>query len=413
MRAEVVTIGTELLLGEIENTNASYIARCLTTVGLDMYYQITVGDNEERLAGVLTDALKRSQVIITTGGLGPTVDDITREAVARATGRDLELREDLLAQIEALFSRWDVDMGPNNRRQANIPRGALAIENPKGTAPGFIVENEGSAIISLPGVPREMRFLMQEQVIPYLKRRFGLHGVIRSRTLKVVGLGESRVDERITDLEQGSNPTVGLAAHPGQVDVRITAKADDEESAAEMIRPVEQEIRRRLGDSIFGVDEETLEGVVAALLAERKLRLNILETNTMGQLFQSLKGTPDGDATLGQGLLIATREGLSEAFPQVASLLEREGFPSQVLARDLARSLNRPDGRDLSLAIVGDLAVDIDPYSESAGRTYMTLVGPGFQEEASLPYGGISDLVKRRATVTALNLIRRWLLRSG
>jgi len=413
LRAEVVTIGTELLLGEIENTNASYIARCLTTIGLDMYYQITVGDNEERLAGVLTDALKRSQVIITTGGLGPTVDDITREAVARATGRDLELREDLLAQIEALFSRWDVDMGPNNRRQANIPRGALAIENPKGTAPGFIVENEDSAIISLPGVPHEMRFLMQEQVIPYLKRRFGLHGVIRSRTLKVVGLGESRVDERITDLEQGSNPTVGLAAHPGQVDVRITAKADDEESAAEMIRPVEQEIRRRLGDSIFGVDEETLEGVVAALLAERELRLNILETNTMGQVLQSLKGTPDGDATLGQGLLIATPEGLSEAFPQVAPLLEQEGFPSQVLALDLARSLNRPDGRDLSLAVVGDLAVDIDPYSESAGRTYMALVGPGFQEEASLPYGGISDLVKRRATVTALNLIRQWLLRSG
>jgi nicotinamide-nucleotide amidase len=220
------------------------------------------------------------------------------------------------------------------------------------------------------------------------------------------------VDERITDLEQGSNPTVGLAAHPGQVDVRITAKADDEESAAEMIRPVEQEIRRRLGDLIFGVDEETLEGVVAALLAERELRLNILETNTMGQVLQSLKGTPDGDATLGQGLLIATPEGLSEAFPQVAPLLEREGFPSQVLALDLARSLNRPDGRDLSLAIVGDLAVDIDPYSESAGRTYMALVGPGFQEEASLPYGGISDLVKRRATVTALNLIRRWLLRS-
>jgi nicotinamide-nucleotide amidase len=258
-----------------------------------------------------------------------------------------------------------------------------------------------------------MRFLMQEEVIPYLRRRFGLHGVIRSRTLKVSGLGESRVDERINDLELGSNPTVGLAAHPGQVDIRITAKADSDEAAAEMIRPMEGEIRRRLGDWIFGADEETLEGVVAALMAERKLRLNILETNTMGQVFGSLKGTPHGDATLGQGVLIATQEGLAEAFPQIAPLLEKEGFPSQVLASDLARRLNRPDSCDLSMAIVGDLAANIDAYSEHTGRTFMALVGPDFQEEASLPYGGISDLVKRRATTTALNLIRRRLLRIG
>ena len=412
MRAEVVTVGTELLLGEIENTNASYVARCLVTIGLDMHYQITVGDNEERLAGVLRDAARRSQVVITTGGLGPTVDDITREAVTRATGRELELREELLSQIEELFARWGFAMGPNNRRQAFIPKGALAIENPRGTAPGFIVEHEGSSIIALPGVPSEMRFLMQETVIPYLRERFELRGLILSRTLKVAGLGESRVDERITDLEQGSNPTVGLAAHPGQVDVRITAKAGDEESALAMILPVEREIRQRLGDAIFGADEETLEGVVAGLLAGRGLKLSILETNTLGSIFQSLKSVIGAGGGLGQGLLIADQGELAAAFPEAGPIIEKS-YPSQELARGLAEALRARAGAALALAVVGDLEADLDPYSTSAGRTYMALASPEGCEESALPYGGLSELVRRRATVTALDLIRLWLLKGA
>src|SRR5574341_444298 len=209
MHAEIIAIGTELLLGELVDTNSAFIAKKLQTIGVPLHYTSTVGDNPDRIVSVIRHAVARSEVVITTGGLGPTVDDMTREAVAQATGRPLVFDEDLLKQIEDRFSRWGRKMSENNRRQAYRPEGSLPIENPVGTAPSFIVDLGERVTISLPGVPREMEYLMDAAVLPYLRQRFNLTGLIRSRELKVSGLGESVVDEQVGDLEKLSNPAVG------------------------------------------------------------------------------------------------------------------------------------------------------------------------------------------------------------
>ena len=260
MRGEIVAVGTELLLGQIVDTNSAYIARLLTTVGLDVHFKCTVGDNLERLKGTLQTALRRADVIITTGGIGPTLDDLTRDAVAEATGRPLVFQPDLFAQIQGFFFRLGRPVGENNRRQAFIPEGAIPIENPVGTAPGFIVEQSGQAIISVPGVPHEMRHFMDHSVMPYLRAKLGISDVIVSRVLKIFGIGESLVDERLADLiERGQNPTIGLLAHTqiGEVHVRLTAKAASEEAARALNSTLEGTVRKRLGDFIFGADEAT------------------------------------------------------------------------------------------------------------------------------------------------------------
>lgn len=289
MRAEVVSVGTELLLGEIIDTNATYIARALREIGVDLLYRSTVGDNEMRIAEVIDAALTRVDVVIVTGGLGPTVDDVTREGIVRATGRPLVFREDLLAQVKARFDALGVRMSENNRRQAHIPEGAEPIANPVGTAPIFVLETERGVIIVLPGVPGEMRHLLDHEIIPWLQAHLETPAVIRSRILRTVGVGESRIDSKIGDLMHGTNPTVGLAAHSGQTDIRITAKAADQEGAEALIAPMEAAIRERLGDWIYGTGEETVEAVVAAMLAERSATLAIHETGTGGLLAERLR----------------------------------------------------------------------------------------------------------------------------
>ena len=226
MIAEIVTIGTELLLGEIVDTNSAHIAQQLTAIGVDHFFSTTVGDNLERIMSALRLALSRADVVITTGGLGRTVDDVTREAVGAVAWRELEFQPRLLEQIEGFFQRRGATMSPNNRRQAYVPAGAVIIENPVGTAPAFAVELDQKAIVSLPGVPHEMAYLLREVVLPYLSQRMGEHAVILVRQVHSVCIGESMVDQQITDLMHQRNPSVGTRAHPGQTDICITAKAD-------------------------------------------------------------------------------------------------------------------------------------------------------------------------------------------
>ncbi|MBU2262647.1 MAG: CinA family nicotinamide mononucleotide deamidase-related protein, partial [Proteobacteria bacterium] len=226
MKAEIIAVGTELLLGQIVDTNSAHIAQQLTTVGLDLHFKSTVGDNLERIKSTLRNAMSRSDFIITTGGIGPTLDDLTREAVAEVLGRPLVFQQVLFDQISDFFARLGRTVSPNNRKQAYIPEGAITIENRVGTAPGFIAEQDGKAIITVPGVPHEMRYFMEHSVLPYLQNKSGIREVIVSRVLKLFGIGESLVDERLRDLiELGTNPTIGLLAHTqiGEIHIRLTA----------------------------------------------------------------------------------------------------------------------------------------------------------------------------------------------
>jgi nicotinamide-nucleotide amidase len=299
--AEIVTIGTEILLGAITDTNAGHIARKLASRGVDVYRKTSVGDNAERIAGAVREAAARADLVITTGGLGPTVDDPTRDALALAAGLPTEFRPELWEQIQAIFRRYGTQPTENNRRQAFVPRGATAIENPVGTAPAFIVEIDGRPVIALPGVPREMEHLLDHAVLPWLRTRFGLNSLLVIRTLHSAGLGESLVDTRLQDLETLSNPTVGLAAHAGRVDVRIAAKAADRAAAEALIAPVEAEVRARLGHRIYGADGETLADVLLGQIANLGWRLAAVEIGLGGRLVGPLAGAADAPRAFAQG----------------------------------------------------------------------------------------------------------------
>ncbi len=265
--AELITIGTELLLGEIVDTNTQYIARNLRDYGIDLFRATMVGDNPHRISQLMKEALTRADIVITTGGLGPTVDDPTREAAALAFDTTNEFHPELWEQIRQRFLKRSLNASDNNRKQAMIPTGAEIIPNPVGTAPSFILHKDGKTMVCLPGVPREMEYLLQISVLPWLRKNHDLKEIIKARVLHTAGVPESKVDELVGDLEELKNPTVGLLAHPGIVDIRITAKSESIQDADRMIQEVENVVRQRLGNDIFGVDGETLPQAVMRTIA--------------------------------------------------------------------------------------------------------------------------------------------------
>lgn len=316
--AEIITIGTEILLGEIVDTNTRYIARTLRSMGVDLYRTITIGDNIDRIASAIHNSMERADIVITTGGLGPTVDDPTREAVAKAIGVETEFREDLWEQVVETIARYGRKPSENQKRQAYVPKGALGIRNPVGTAPCFIVETERNAVISLPGVPSEMEQILHESMIPYLQKRFNLNEIIKVRVLHCAGLGEGMIDEKIADLETLSNPTVGLAAHTGVVDVRIAAKARNENEANEMIAVIEAQVRERLGNVVFGADEDKLEEVTLDLVVKRGWALTAIESGLDGILARKIPHTASFSNLEPAQLLEALRAARAESKAEIA-----------------------------------------------------------------------------------------------
>ncbi|MDE0609776.1 MAG: CinA family nicotinamide mononucleotide deamidase-related protein [Anaerolineaceae bacterium] len=372
INAEIVSIGTELLLGEITDTNSAYIARELRDIGVSVYRMTTLGDNEGRITGEIRQAMSRADVVITTGGLGPTVDDMTRQAVAVATGRDLVFHQFLLDDIAARFAGFRSNMTDNNRQQAWLPRDALLMENAVGTAPCFLVEHEGSVVISLPGVPREMRFVLATHVLPWLQKRYHL-GVIRAHVLRAAGIGESALDDLIgVDLLAARNPTVGLAAHSGVVDMRVTARAENESRANALIEVVAEELYRRAGAWIFGTEDDTIEAALVARLREGGHNLALSETgighalvDRLGQVagFRSVLRHAEAHDNL--DALPGSDEGLRDLASNYASTLARQhgSDVAIVVVSDPERLEDQAD-RDVGTAV----AVSVD--GQLASRVY-------------------------------------------
>jgi competence/damage-inducible protein CinA-like protein len=384
--AEIITIGTELLLGETTDTNTRFIAQTLRGLGVDLYRTQTVGDNAGRIAEAVGAALQRADIVITTGGLGPTVDDPTRQAIADAAGVTLEFHPELWGQIVARIARYGRTPTENQKRQAYIPQGSMVIENPVGTAPAFILETsplpmgEGAGVrvvITLPGVPREMETLLTDAVVPYLQKRFNLHDVITVRTLHVSGIGEGALDYQIGDLEALINPTVGLTAHSGIVDIRIAAKAGSPTEADRMIAKVEKDIRLRLGKDIFGVDSDTLEGITLEALAQRGWSLACVESGLDGTLLRRF----------GQARHLLYRGGNQEAL-QAGSLAHA--------AETIQQEFNTAAGLAVTLSISGERQ-DIS----------IAVITPLGQAERQLTYGGHPKNAVRWAVNTAIDWLRR------
>jgi competence/damage-inducible protein CinA-like protein len=315
MRIELIVIGSELTAGDVADTNTQSVARTFREAGLEVQRVTLVGDSLEQIAAAVREGLDRADALITTGGLGPTVDDPTREAVARAAGVELVFHPELWDTIRARFARLNRPISDNNRRQAFLPAGAAALPNPNGTAPGFALECGRSFLCAVPGVPGEMRPMIREQVLPLLASRAGRREVIRTRTIHVVGLGESIIDDRIGRWERSENPTAGLAAHAGMTDVRLTGRGADEAGAWAAIAAAEKEILSALEGHVLGTDEETLAGMILQCLPSRA-SLATVECGTDGALAGVL-GREGSDRFYG-GLMLA------------GTAREREDFPASV-----------------------------------------------------------------------------------
>jgi nicotinamide-nucleotide amidase len=302
LKAEIITSGTELLLGEIADSNTPYVADQLAALGIDLYYSSTVGDNYQRFSAVLEQAWERSDLIITTGGLGPTQGDITRNVIAGLLGEELTLDPDLKKELTGFFSTRGIEMPENNLKQANIIPSAVPLRNTSGTAPGWWVEKEGKIIVTLPGPPAELQSMWQYQVLPRLKKMSG--AVIVSRTIKTWGLSEAKVDELVSPFLSTANPTLAMYAGAGGIRLRITAKADTEEAARTLITEREKDIRDILDKYIWGVDDETLEGIIGGLLASGDMTLASAESFTGGLLAHALSGAPESEKFFKGGKII-------------------------------------------------------------------------------------------------------------
>ena len=406
MKAEIIILGTEILLGQIIDTNASFLARQLASIGFDVYRKTTVGDNEERIAEAIRSGIQHADVVITSGGLGPTVDDKTRDAVAHATDRELVLDEDLLAYITAFIKRRGFKLGKNNPRQAQIPSDSIPIHNPVGTAPGFIVNHNGSFVISLPGVPHELHHLMENTVLPFLKEEFGLQAIIKTRVLRTAGEGESKIDRQIAELEESNNPTVGLAAHPGAVDIRISAKAEHEDDALKMLDDMEARLRQRVGDIIFGMDEETIQETIVKLLVDQELSMAALETNTGGFIAHMLTHVPGG-LDVNVHTLVTTGRRIGDLLPDD---LIGEPIVSKEVAESLAEAIRKQAGVDIGLAVVGDEDPEVGPYSKRTGDTFVGVSLGDKIYSQHIQLGGISKDARTRIFNATMAMLRKCLL---
>ncbi|MCI8360741.1 MAG: competence/damage-inducible protein A [Clostridiales bacterium] len=409
MNGEIICVGTELLLGDIVNTNAQYLSRELAAMGISVFGQSTVGDNAARLKKVLGMAVARSQIVIITGGLGPTKDDLTKETVAQAVGLPLEEDAESLRRIEAYFRRVGRPMGETNRKQALKPHGAVVFPNDRGTAPGYAISAGEQCIILLPGPPDELRPMFETYVKPYLAQYET--GTIVSHTLRVFGLGESAAAERLADLLDGANPTVAPYAKTGEVELRVTASAADRQTADEMCRPVMEEIRRRLDGCIYGVDKDSLQQVVVEGLRQKGIKAATAESCTAGLLSKRLTEEPGSSSVFEMGITAYADSVKINALGVDPALIEQYGAVSAQTAAAMAGGIREISGAHVGLSITG-VAGPEPSEGKPVGLVYIALADEKQVYVRRLMAGraeGEREKIRSMAASAALDLLRRWL----
>ena len=399
MNCEIVTIGSELLRGQITDTNASYLAQNLNLIGFNVSLHTSVGDDFDQMKQVISDAVTRSDLVIATGGLGPTEDDLTREVIADLAGAPLVFKQELMDQIESIFKSRGYSMPESNRKQAFIPEGAIPISNDIGTAPGFIVSRKSKLLVALPGVPKELKYLFNKEVVTYLKKHFHLDGqLISSKVLRITGSGESKVDTQIRDLmNPHSNPRVGILASPGDIRVVITASAKDKGEAESLIEPVEREIRSRLGAAVYGINDDTLEGIVTGLCNERGYTLSIAETFTGGELTARLRKSPSCPVL--HSIVIGDGKQVLPLFGIKTTSFEPHSETAKVLVDRIRDATNGSIG----IAVVGTLKKREKAYGVDA---HALVHGEKVFGSYDWKMGGDLPTLQIRGAIIALNTLR-------
>ena len=407
MRAEVISVGTELLLGQIVDTDAAYLSRLLPQFGIDLHYRVTVGDNEARLADAVRTALARADVVFTIGGLGPTTDDLTKETVAAVVGDEMVLHEQSAERLKAFFAARGIEMPEANLKQAMIPKRGRILANPLGTAPGAAFETGDKVVIVLPGPPREFTEMVDSQVVGYLRERVGEGAeVIRSRVLRIAGLGESSIAEMVKDLLGGSNPTVAPLASLGEVHLRITAKAASAAEADAMIDEMDVRITSILGKAIFGRDEESLEKVVVATLIERNMTLATAESCTGGLVGSRITDVSGSSETFLVGFVTYSNQAKKELLGVDEQLLIEYGAVSEQVARAMAEGARRVSGADIAISVTGIAGPTGGTAAKPVGLVWMALAAADDTIAFEHRFSGSRMDIKLRASQAALNMLR-------
>lgn len=414
MIAELISTGTELLLGQIRNSNAQYLAGRLAELGINVFFQTTVGDNPIRMEQVFRQALYRSDIIITTGGLGPTMGDITKIVSARVFGRTLVLHELSWAQIRAYFEQRGYSLSDNNIRQAMMPQGAIVLPNKRGTAPGVILEKGGKLIINLPGPPHEMQGMFEDEVVPFLVNRFLLNKVIRSRVLHCIGIGEATLEEEIKELlKQQENPTIALLVRDGEVHVRITACSSDMDTADELLDTVEHKLRLKLGDYIYGVNDDTLAKVVGDLLIASNYTVACAESCTGGMISSYLTDVPGSSRYFMQGIVSYSNEAKVRQLGVNNATIEQCGAVSEETAREMAAGIRKIAATDFAIATTGIAGPGGATEDKPVGLVFIGLATPEMLTVQQFQFRGERDFIRKRTVKAALEMLRRSLLGIG
>jgi competence/damage-inducible protein CinA-like protein len=408
-RAEIITIGTEMLLGQLVDTNTAEIARALFEIGVDVHRETSVGDNEDRIATAVREALARADIVICAGGLGPTVDDMTRGAIAAAVGVPLVADDASMRHLEALFARVDRPMAENNRQQAHFPQGAEVFPNPHGSAPGFVVEREGRAVLALPGPPRELLPMLGDHAIPWIERRFEPSAAFVTRVLRTAGVGESDLDARIADLfREQKNPSIAMLAHPGLVDVKLTAKAGTRTQAVAMIDELESVVRTRLGDCVYGTGNVSLAGVIGDQLRGLSLTLAVGESCTGGQLGAAFVAVPGASDYFRGGCIAYADRAKTSLLGVAPDLLERYGAVSEAVAAAMALGAQVSLSADVALSTTGVAGPGGGTVEKPVGLVYVGMALPGGAVTVRrLDWPGAREAIQRRAVIAALTMLWR------
>lgn len=408
MRCEILAVGTEILLGDIVNTNAQYISKRLSEEGIFVYHQSVVGDNPDRLKQAYELAFSRADLVITTGGLGPTKDDLTKETAFEYFGMKSVCHEESLKQIKEYFTRINKPLGKTNEKQAYFPEESIVLKNNNGTAPGCIIEEAGKVLAMLPGPPREMKAMFEESVIPYL-RKYSKE-ILVSKVLRVIGVGESAAAELIGDLIDNENPTVAPYAKEGEMIFRITARAESEEAANQLISPVEDEIRGILGDNIYGEGETTLEDVLGSMLVERGLTIATAESCTGGMVAGRLINFPGISASLLEGAVTYSNEAKIRRLGVKEDTLNNFGAVSEETAREMAEGIARTSGADIGIATTGIAGPGGGTLEKPVGLVYIAVYYNNEVEVKKLNLTGNRQRIRERTTTILIDMVRRKLL---
>lgn len=409
MKAEILAVGTELLMGQIANTNAQYISAKLPDVGIGVYYHDVVGDNPERLKQCLNLALSRSDVIIMTGGLGPTQDDLTKETVAATVNRKLMLDQESLDKMTTFFNRLNRTMTQNNIKQAYLPEGSIIIRNRNGTAPGCIIEEGGKIIVMLPGPPSEMKPMFDETVLPYFASKSEYR--MESRFLRIFGIGESAMEDKLIDMiDAQTNPTIAPYAKDGEVTLRITARYPKDSTGEDIITPVENEIRKRLGDAVYSNENKNLEEVAAQLLLKSKMTISFAESCTGGLLAEKLTEIPGISSVFDRAIVTYSNRSKVEELGVNQETIDKYGAVSAQTAREMSEGIRKKASTDIGISVTGIAGPDGGTPGKPVGLVFISLACEDGVEVKKLELWGSRNRIRNVAALHVYDMLRRHLI---